>query len=113
VKNDTTPNKKDGPFVTLVRCDLNPQFTKGLEAAFEQADGMFCAYTHLAIKNHKKYETKNGVDLLLIHGSCRSFDHATAHRQEAFGMAQHTKSQQGTLSQPISTRREPEPARVP
>jgi hypothetical protein len=58
VNDDTTPNKKYGPFVMLVRRDLNPEFTKGLEAAFEQADGMFCVYTNLGIKNNKKYERR-------------------------------------------------------
>ena len=41
VKDNTTPNEKEGPCPMLVRRDLNPEFTKGLEAAFEQADGMF------------------------------------------------------------------------
>jgi hypothetical protein len=58
VNDDTTPNKKKGPFVMLVQRDLNLEFTKGLEAAFEQADGMFYVYTNLGIKNNKKYERR-------------------------------------------------------
>ena len=41
MKDNTTPNENDGPAVMLGRRDLNPEFAKGLEVAFEQADGMF------------------------------------------------------------------------
>jgi hypothetical protein len=39
----------------LGRGDLNSEFAKGLEAAFEQADCMFRANADLAIKNHENY----------------------------------------------------------
>jgi hypothetical protein len=42
----------------LGRCDLNPEFTKGLEAAFEQPDCMFRVYMDLVIKDHKKGDKK-------------------------------------------------------
>jgi hypothetical protein len=39
-------------------CDLNPEFVKGLEVAFEQPDCMFRVYTDLVIKDHKKGDKK-------------------------------------------------------
>lgn len=35
--------------------DLNSEFMKGLEVAFEQAHCMFRVTADLAIKNHEKY----------------------------------------------------------
>ena len=61
MKDNTASNEHDSPFMLLGRCDLNTEFTEGLEAAFEQANCVFRADADLAIENHKKRKKKDEV----------------------------------------------------
>jgi len=65
MKNNTAANKEYGPFMMLARGDLNPEFTKGLETAFEQANCMFRADADLVIENQRNTKRKMVCGLTL------------------------------------------------
>jgi len=74
---------------------------------------MFRVDTDLVIKKQQDKKGRWHVDLLVICGSCKSFDPVTACHPQAFEMVQCTMSWQGMPSQPISIRQESEFAHVP